>query len=76
MEALRKVWDLWKRFGQIMGDFVARVVLTLFYFTVFLPFGIGVRLLRDPLAIKGRGQPRWVERRTRDRVLDDSRRLS
>ena len=37
MEALRKVWQAWKRFGQFMGDLVGRLVLTLFYFTFSCP---------------------------------------
>lgn len=44
---MRKLWSLWKRFGQAMGDFIARLVLTLFYFTIFAPFGLGVRLWGD-----------------------------
>lgn len=29
----------------------ARVVLSLFYFTLFVPFGVGVRLFDDPLVL-------------------------
>lgn len=81
MEILRKFWDLWKRFGQAMGDFLARVVLTLFYFTIFAPFGLGVRLLGDPLAIKDESKeddegPLWLSRATSDLTIDDARRLS
>ena len=52
METLKKIWGIWNRFGKLMGDIVGRVVLTLLYFTIVLPFGIGVRLLSDPLKIK------------------------
>ena len=45
MEALRKFWHAWKRFGQFMGDLIGRLVLTVFYFTLFMPFGLGVRFL-------------------------------
>ena len=75
MEALRRFWEGWKRFGQVIGDFVGRLVLTIFYFTIFLPFGLGVRLLGDPLALKQRGPGKWLERATHDLTLDDSRRL-
>ena len=77
MEALRKVWQAWKRIGQVIGDTIARVVLTIFYFTVFLPFGLGVRLWGDPLAIRPRGQSTWLERSTeaQELTLKDSRRL-
>ena len=75
MEALRKVWQVWKRFGQFMGDLIGRLVLTVFYFTVFMPFGLGVRLLGDPLAIRPLSHAKWLERKTHDVTLEDSRRL-
>jgi hypothetical protein len=75
MEILRKIWHAWKRFGQMMGDFMARIVLTIFYFTLFAPFGLGVRLLSDPLSLKS-GRLAWLERSTKDRTINDARRLS
>ena len=72
MEFLRKVWEGWKRFGQFIGDVVGRLVLTLFYFTIFVPFGLGVRLFADPLHRKqDRSGKFWLERRTKDRTVDD-----
>lgn len=76
MEILRIIWEKWKRVGQVIGDLIGRVVLTIFYFTLMLPFGIGVRLLGDPLAIKTGMEPGWISRKTRDQKLDDARRLS
>jgi len=75
MEVLRKVWQAWKRFGQFMGDAIARVVLTIFYFTLFMPFGLGVRFFSDPLAIRPLGSTKWLERTTQDQTLENSRRL-
>ena len=75
MEGLRKFWHAWKRFGQVIGDFLGRVVLTIFYFTIFVPFGLGVRLLADPLALRHHGPGKWLERTTHDLTVDDSRRL-
>ena len=75
MSLLRKLWQAWRRFGQFLGDILARVVLTIFYFTVFAPFGLGVTMLSDPLCIRGAGsQPMWLPRQTGDRSLDDARR--
>ena len=75
MEALQKVWHAWKRIGQFIGDLIGRLVLTVFYFTLFMPFGLGVRFFGDPLAIGPLSRARWLERRTHDLTLDDSRRL-
>jgi hypothetical protein len=75
MEALQKVWKAWKRFGQFIGDLIGRLVLTAFYFTLFMPFGLGVRFFGDPLALHPSGHSKWLERTTNDQTLDDSRRL-
>lgn len=75
METLRKIWQAWKRIGQFIGDAVGRVVLTVFYFTLFMPFALGVRFFGDPLAIRPQDRTKWLERRTHDLTLDDSRRL-
>ena len=75
METLRKVWQAWKRIGQFIGDAVARVVLTVFYFTLFMPFALGLRLLGDPLTLRPLSGAKWLERKTHDLTLDDTRRL-
>jgi len=76
METIRKIWEVWKRVGRFIGDVIGRVVLTIFYFTLLLPFGIGVRLVGDPLEIRPGIKPEWLNRTTRDQKLDDARRLS
>jgi hypothetical protein len=76
MQVLDNIWQLWKRFGQLIGDLIARVVLTLFYFTVFAPFGLGVRFLADPLDIKQKRISAWSLRSTSDNQIMDARRLS
>ena len=75
MKALQKFWHAWKRFGQVMGDFIGRLVLTVFYFTLFMPFGLGVRFFGDPLALHPSGPSKWLERTTKDLTIDDTRRL-
>jgi hypothetical protein len=46
-----------------------------FYFTLFVPFALGVRLFKDPLGLKVVGESKWLERKTTDLTLDDARRL-
>lgn len=53
------LWQAWKRFARRMGNYQSRVLMALLYFTVLLPFGLGVRLLSDPLHIKRRGASTW-----------------
>ena len=75
MEILRKVWQTWKRVGQFIGDQLGRVVLTVFYFTLFMPFALGVKIWADPLDIRPHGSAKWLERKPVDQTLNESRRL-
>lgn len=60
-----------------MGDFIGRLVLTLFYFTIFVPFGLIITLFSDRLEMKKRPlYPFWLERQTKDLTLEEGRRLS
>jgi hypothetical protein len=68
---IKDFWHGWKAFGHFLGDLLARVVLTVFYFTVFVPFAIGVRLLSDPLRIKSLPAEFWRARTTGDRKLEE-----
>ncbi len=52
---LRRVWEGWKRLGRKIGDFQARVLLTLFYFVILAPFAVVVRCTADPLGLKRGG---------------------
>jgi len=54
---MKNLWEWWKRVARKIGDFQARVILTIFYFVVLGPFALAVRLGSDPLAIKP-GTPR------------------
>lgn len=36
----RRAWELWRRFGQVLGDVLARIVMTAFYFTILVPFAV------------------------------------
>jgi hypothetical protein len=66
MAFLQKLWRGWLRFGQFLGDILARIVLTLFYFTLFVPFGLGVTLLSDPLHVRQGGTQTWLPRAPQD----------
>ena len=70
VQFFKTLWRYWKKFGQFMGDMVGRVVLMLFYITVALPFGLGVRLFGNPLNIGKKATPTgWVERAPIDESL-------
>jgi len=75
MEILKRIWQGWKRFGEMLGDVVARVVLTIFYFTIFLPFGLVSRWRRDPLAIRNIENVEWTSRPPLEATLEKNRKL-
>ena len=75
MDFLKQLWRGWMRFGHFMGDIVGRVVMTLFYFTLLLPFGLIITLFGDPLDMKHKDKvPAWQARTTGDRNLEEARR--
>ena len=48
----RGLWIAWKDFARKMGNYQSRVWMAFVYFTVVLPFGLGMTLLGDPLGLK------------------------
>ncbi|MBN2303277.1 MAG: hypothetical protein JXQ72_02290 [Anaerolineae bacterium] len=69
----RIAWSRWKIIGDVFGDFQARLFAVLFYFTIFVPFALGVRLLSDPLRIR-KPTLAWTDREAVSGTLDDARR--
>ena len=75
MDFLHRAWSAWKRVGRVIGDFIGRLALTVFYFTLFLPFGLVVRIAGDPLALKGSGRAsNWLTRTLQNPDLEGARR--
>jgi hypothetical protein len=56
-----------RKVAKKIGDFNARMILTLIYVLVLWPFGFMVRLFSDPLRIKKR-PTQWLEHP--DEVMD------
>lgn len=56
---LKRAWQAWKELAHKIGNFQARVLLTIFY-VILLPFGLATRLFADSLRIKRR-PTQWLE---------------
>jgi hypothetical protein len=68
-------WSRWRELSQKAADVQARVLLTVFYFTLMIPFGVVFGLLKDPLRIKSRPSGTyWVERKPVSETLADAQR--
>jgi hypothetical protein len=59
---LKRVWEAWKSFGRKLGDFQARLILSLFYFIIIAPFSLLVRFFSDPLSLKPGTARGWIIR--------------
>ncbi len=70
---LRTAWERWKIIGRINGEYVSRFITNFFYFTILVPFGLGVRLFSDPLALRKVSTSYWTERKPVNTGLDDAR---
>jgi hypothetical protein len=58
------LWNRWKVFASRMGNYQSRVLMALVYFTIVLPFGLGVALVGDPLGVKRGGtESNWQPKR-------------
>ena len=55
-----KLWEGWKKFGHKLADFQARVLLTVIYSILILPFGLVVRCFSDSLHTKKR-TAEWLD---------------
>lgn len=51
---LKRFWGTWKQIASAIGRFLARVVLTVVYAAIILPFGLIARFSSDLLRTKKR----------------------
>ena len=63
----------WKKVGHAIGDFQARVLLTVIYSVLILPFGLAVRLFSDSMHSKKRPE-KWFDHPHIPNTLDEARR--
>jgi hypothetical protein len=65
----------WQAIAHVIGNFQARVLLTLFYFVVVPPFALVVRVLKDPLTLQPpAGGSLWVDGPASDLSVEHARR--
>jgi len=70
---LKTAWDRFQLVGQVNGEYIARVVTLVFYFSVLIPFALIARLLVDPLELRKTSQPHWRARKPVSAALEDAR---
>lgn len=71
---LRRAWDRWYTFAGCMGDVQGRLLMGFFYFIVVTPFGLGMRLFTDSLAIKRpQSSSNWLPKEQTEASLRSAR---
>jgi len=74
---LQKIWRGWKRFARKFGQVQAEIILFLFYFLIFTPYGIFLKSLgHDPLKIRERQDSTWQNLEPRPFDLEKLKRQS
>lgn len=72
--ALRaRISGRWKKIGHAIGNFQARILLTLIYSVLILPFGLVVRAFADSMHMKKRPE-KWFDHPAIPNTLEEARR--
>lgn len=72
--SLSKAWSGWKRVARAIAEFNSRVLLTLLYVVLLMPFGLGLRLVADPLRRRKPVATNWIPRAEAPATLGEARR--
>ena len=56
---MKKLWEAWKQIAKKIGNFNARVLMTIFYFLFLSWLSIPVKI-KDPLTIRGKKKAGWT----------------
>jgi len=71
---LRRLWHRWKRFAEVVGNFQARILLSLLYFILLGPLALPLRLFGDPIRRRPSGPTFWIPRPARPASLEEAQR--
>jgi hypothetical protein len=72
--AVVRIWARWKVIAHAIGNFQARVLLSVFYFVVVPPFALIVKV-KDPLGLRQRDRASaWLERPAPDTSSESAHR--
>ena len=70
---LKELWRRWEKVAKRIGDFQARLILSLFYFLIVLPMGLIARRFSDPLSLN-KSAARWDAKPSSPARIEDARR--
>jgi hypothetical protein len=71
---LQTAWRRWQIISKINGDYIARFITTLFYYTILVPFALITKFWVDPL--EQRKPTAWRARKPVPESIDAARQQS
>ena len=66
------LWHKWKFIAEKIGNFNARVLLTVFYFLFITPFTLMIKLFSDPLKMKSYNTL-WTDKSDEEQTLETAK---
>lgn len=72
--ALRRAWQGWLRFAEILGTVQMFIILSLVYWTMVMIMAAFLKLFADPLALRRSHRNLWVRHQDVPDVLESMRR--
>ena len=70
---LHTAWERWQIIAKANGDYVARFITNLFFFTILVPFAIIAKTFTDPLGLRQTIASRWKTRKPVGVSIDEAR---
>lgn len=61
MNLLKTIWKRWVGIAHKIGNFQSRLLLTIFYFTLLLPFAAATTLFTDRMRKKKPPKSMWTD---------------
>jgi hypothetical protein len=74
MKLIQTVWKKWKDIARAIAIVQARIVLTVFYFTLLVPIGLIFSLKKDELGIRTSRPTSWDKKKKQSQTLKEMRR--
>ncbi len=72
-QEFKNLWQRWQKVAKQIGDFQARLILSLFYILIVLPTGLIARMFSDPLGLK-KSAAHWNAKPSPPPRIEDARR--
>lgn len=75
LNLLKRAWEAWKKIAHKIGAFQSRVLLSVLYVILIIPFSLAVKFFIDPLRLKKKPvDSYWIPRPAQEPSMEEARR--